>query len=234
MKIISCIQRDPAWFAARRGVITASEVGPFVFNTGKVADGARQKYIDDKLGEAADGDDCPPSYEDFWMKRGTRMEPEALEAFRLHTGEETRDVGFILHDCGLIGCSPDGLIPDGIAPDEDWQGEVTADFYASGLEMKCPKGSVQIRRIREGVLPDEYKCQVHTSMIVTGADEWHFWSYHPNIPPLHVLVRRDDFTKKLEDGLLALAAEMKRQQQQLDRAWRNYFEDHEIEFDLIP
>ncbi|MDB6080166.1 MAG: Exonuclease [Akkermansiaceae bacterium] len=196
-------QRSPEWFAARRGVITASEIGPFVFNAGKVAETARQNLIDTKLGESADGDDCPPSYEDYWMKRGTLREPEAIEAFSVHTGEETKQVGFILHDSGLLGCSPDG--------------------FEVGLEMKCPSGKIQIKRLREAVLPDEYRCQVHASMIVTGADEWHFWSWHPNIPPFHVLVKRDDFTRQLEDGLLALAAELKRQQEDLSAVWNAYF-----------
>jgi len=38
-------------------------------------------------------------------------------------------------------------------------------------------------------------------MAVTGLDEYHFFSYFPGLAPLHLIVRRDDYTQKLTDAL---------------------------------
>src|SRR6478736_1786392 len=76
-------QRSPEWFALRRGIITASKVGKFLLLDKKDQKSldARQNLIDAKLGELADGDDTEPSYESYWMKRGTLLEPESIEAY---------------------------------------------------------------------------------------------------------------------------------------------------------
>ena len=52
-----------------------------------------------------------------------------------------------------------------------------------------------------GVLPDDYKQQVHGSMAVTGLNSWNFWSYFPGMAPLHVVVTRDEYTEKISSAL---------------------------------
>lgn len=185
MKIHNVIQRSPEWYALRRRLFTASEVGKFVVNTDKKSIDARQNLIDSKIGSLADGDDSPPNYEDFWMKRGTRLEPESMEAFQNHTGQEVYSVGLVEHDTLPIGCSPDGLIR---GPNH-------------GVEGKAPCGKVQIARLREKVLPAEYVCQIHHSMIVCEAEFWDFWSWHPMLPPFYIRTYRDNFTAEFEKGL---------------------------------
>ena len=88
----------------------------------------------------------------------------------------------------VVGCSPDSLIKDG--------GE-----YVAGLELKCPSPYTHAAYIEEGVLPDEYKAQVHGSMAVTGLNQWHFFSFFPGLAPFHLVVHRDDFTDKLTAAL---------------------------------
>ena len=202
-------QRSPEWFAIRRGKITASQVGMFVANasTQKAKD-ARQNLIDKLLGEMADGEDTAPSYEDYWMKRGTLLEPESISAYESATGHEVYHVGFIEHDTLPIGCSPDGMLVG----------------MESGIEGKAVKGSTQIRRIRENVLPAEYVCQIHHSMIVCNAPWWDFWSYHPNLPPFRIRTYRDGFTDQLEAGLHELCADMKRQGAKLNVLYKEAFE----------
>lgn len=191
-------QRSPEWFEIRRGKITGSEIGKFVMNTDKKALDARQNLIDAKIGEEADGDDSPPNYEDYWMKRGTRLEAEALNAYTLHTGYEVEQVGFVSHDTLPLGVSPDALV----------------NGRAFGLEMKCPSGKIQVKRLREQVCPEEYLPQIWLSMIVTGADRWHFWSYHPVLPAFHIVVTLGEIPANFESGVLALVLEFQRQ-----RAW---------------
>lgn len=183
---------------------------------------AAQTLIDEIMGEQADGDDQPAEYvcDDctkltgtrFWIERGNVMEPVAVNAYLQRVAGDVWHVGFILHDCGKFGCSPDGMI-------------YNAGALSHGLEIKCPEGKTHLRYLREGVLPDEYRCQVHASMAVTGFNRWDFFSFHPNLPPLLLTVERDDFTDQLERGLIALGEEMRRQEITLAKAWRDEFEN---------
>lgn len=204
MKTFDFPQRSPEWFAARRGKITASQVGMFVVEakTQKAKD-ARQALIDKLLGEVADGDDTEPTYENYWMKRGTELEPVSVEAYEIMTGDLVYHVGFIQHDTLPIGCSPDGMI---VGKDR-------------GIEGKAVKGSTQIRRLRENVTPAEYLCQIHHSMIVTGFPEWDFWSFHPGLPRLLKTVKRDGFTDDLEGGLREICAEYAKQKAWIRELW---------------
>jgi putative phage-type endonuclease len=196
-------QRTPEWFQIRRGIITASEVGKFLINTDKKALDARQNLIDKKLGEVADGDDTEPSYESYWMKRGTLLEPESISAYESKTGHEVTQIGFVQHDTLPIGCSPDGLVTG----------------TKSGIEGKVVAGKTQIARLREKVLPAEYLCQIHHSMIVCEAPWWDFWSFHPNLPSFHIRTYRDGFTDQLERGLIELCAEYARQKSWIRDVW---------------
>lgn len=203
-------QRTPEWFALRRGKITASEVGMFILlakNDKKSLD-ARQNLIDKKLGEMADGEDTAPSYEDYWMKRGTLLEPESMDAYERETGEKIFHVGFAEHDTLPIGCSPDAR----------HLGKIT------GCEGKVVAGKTQIARLRDNVLPAEYVCQIHHSMIVYGAPFWDFWSYHSKLPPFYIRTFRDAFTDQLEDGLFSICAELRQQEVAIARKFREWQE----------
>lgn len=136
-----------------------------------------------------------PDYAKFlgnkWTDRGTEMEPEAREAFREHTGLIIEEVAFVTADQWkhVVGCSPDALVKN------------AAGEYVAGLEIKCPSPFTHAEYIEEGTLPDDYKTQAHGGMVVTGLDEWHFWSFFPGLAPFHIIVRRDDFTAKLEAAI---------------------------------
>lgn len=201
MIVHECAQRSPEWFELRRGRITGSEIGKFVYNTDKKSLDARQNLIDAKIGEEADGDDSPPNYEDYWMKRGTRLEGDALSAYESHTGYEVEQVGFVSHKTLPLGVSPDALVSN----------------RTFGLEMKCPSGKIQHKRLRERVCPEEYLPQIWLSMIVTGTEQWHFWSWHPRLPAFHTVVTRAEIPAGFEAGVLALVAEYLRQKAELEQ-----------------
>jgi hypothetical protein len=55
-------------------------------------------------------------------------------------------------------------------------------------------------------LPDAYRDQVHGSMAVTGAKEWHFIGYHLGLPAFHILTHRDDYTEAMLQGLKGFSA----------------------------
>ena len=92
-------------------------------------------------------------------------------------------------DGAPLGCSPDSLIVN------------AAGDYIEGLEIKCPQVDTHVKYLMEGVLPDDYKLQVHGSMAVTGLDRWHFVSFFPELPALHLVIERDAFTEKVSAAL---------------------------------
>lgn len=190
------IQGTPEWLAIRKGRPTASRFRDFVTTAkGDLSKSARG-YICELIGESF----CP-EFEYFsgntFTERGKALEPEAREAFEVETGLKVEPVGFVIADDGIAGCSPDGLI----------RGD--SGDYIAGLEIKCPTPKTHVEYVLDGVLPDDYKQQVHGSMVVTGIRTWHFWSYFPGMRHLHVIVQWDDYTDKLAKTLAAFLVEYK-------------------------
>lgn len=228
-----CEQRSEEWMRARNSRITASESGPFILNTGKVAEGARQKLIDQKLAEWAG--EFKDNYQDDAMKRGNALEPIAREQYRIMLQMPILEVGFISHDTLPLGCSPDALV---LARDTDENDtpESIERLIVGGSELKAPQGRTQIRYLRDGVLPKEYEYQVHHSMAIAKAPWWDFYSFcplvtkwiktrdmwvceewenNPKIPAFYIRTYRSAFTEQLAQGLADIAAELERQKQWL-------------------
>lgn len=186
--LIDCDQRSPEWFEARRGYLTASNSGAWLTKSDKTSAKARATAAAQVLAELAGFPD-PPIFENADIKRGIEQEPEALQYFQKLTGLTVDPIGFAKSQHGLFGCSPDGLI--------------LSD--SSGVEVKCPRASKLMEWLQAGTLPDNYHDQVHHSMAVTGAKEWHFIGYHRGLPAHHVLVKRDDYTEAMLEGLKAFS-----------------------------
>ena len=166
-------QGSPEWFAARCGRPTASEFDRIITPGGKrstQADGLMYKL----LAEMVTGHPAVFTESD-WMKRGRELEAEARAALEFHVDHEIAQVGFIYSDeRHAVGCSPDGLYADG------------------GCEIKCPSPAVHVQYLLGQTIPSDYYPQVQGAMYATGAPWWDFWSYHPDMPPLYVRVKRDD------------------------------------------
>ncbi|QJE99099.1 lambda exonuclease family protein [Luteolibacter luteus] len=143
------------------------------------------------------------------VQRGIALEEEARTAYASLTGCSGKEVGFILHDSGGFGASPDLLVPDAASP----------HGFSHGAEIKCPVPEVHIEWLLAGTLPEKHRLQVHGSMAVTGLSRWDFFSYCPGEPPLHVIVMRDEFTEQLVAGLLLLHREYMAAQDKLAALW---------------
>lgn len=173
MKIINIDQRSEDWFKVKAGVPSASDFDRIL--TPKTLKPSAQgvAYLDQLAGERILGIK-QDSFMTQAMVEGIEREAEAREVFTFITGLEGQEVGFCLADNGKYGCSPDWLMPD------------------TGLEIKNPKLHTHVGYLRGNVLPNDYVLQVQGSMLVTGFDTWYFFSYFPGLPPLILLVERDN------------------------------------------
>lgn len=180
-----CIQGSEEWATARRGIPTASGASKIVTPAKGDLSSSRFGYACELIAELM----LPPN---FWlsevntaaMQMGTNTEREARDYFALEKGVEVREVGFCLTDDRRFGCSPDGLIGD----DE-------------GLELKCPLHKTHVKYLVDGVLPLDYKPQVHWSLVVTGRKRWNFMSYALGLPPLIIVVEPDEYTDKVRSAM---------------------------------
>jgi len=180
-------QGSEEWHLIRKGKVTASRLGQIITpKTGKLS--ASHEDLIDELLEEVFFPEMEQPRETFWQRWGKDHEAEARDALAEIIGVEIQEVGFVTADIEACGCSPDGLIYI--------DGELVA-----GAEIKCPRPKTHRRYVRECVLPDEYKAQVHGSMIFCEVEHWHFSSYVPGWQPFNLLINRDDFTRRLEDVL---------------------------------
>lgn len=196
MKIYRDIEQgSEEWTTLRKGRPTASGFDAIVTTTG-LSSKQRDGYMRELIAECF----CP----DFaaWggnaaTQRGTEVECEAREVFKTQSALTIEQVGFVLADDGVCGCSPDSLILDA-------EGKPVA-----GLEIKCPSPKVHVGYVLDDMLPPEYKQQVHGSMAVTGLRQWHFWSYFPGMQPFHKIALWDDYTDKMVAALKFFVADYK-------------------------
>jgi exodeoxyribonuclease (lambda-induced) len=182
-------QGTDEWLDARMGLLTASN-----FKAACSKGAMRDTLLKRLASEAAWGarDD---SYQSAAMARGTELEPQARANFELETGLYVAEVGLATNsDLPGLGASLDGLI---------------GKF--DGIEIKCPMASTMVDYHKAGKLPAAYKEQVYGQMLVCELELVHFFAWHPQCPPLHVIVTRDntviaglasklaDFTSDLND-----------------------------------
>jgi hypothetical protein len=187
MKVFDCLQGTPAWLDARLGIATGSRMGDIITAKQEKPAAAMDGYAAELVAEVLTGQQDPWKWEGETadMRRGTATENQARQYVQIIYGEEIQQVGFILHDEGRWGISPDGLM-----------------LPQRGVELKCPAPKTQVKWLADGGLPDEHKAQVHGGMIVTGLPEWLFVSYCIGLPPLIVEVTPNEFTEKLRAALL--------------------------------
>ncbi len=213
MKLHNFPQRSPEWYAARAAcLVTASDIGPWIFKTDATSAKARTKRVCEHLAantgipkdawqlEAEEQEEKRMRY-NIPVQRGNALEDAAREAYEIDCRLMVDQVGFLTTDDGLFGCSPDGLMA------------------LRGLEIKCPMPEKHVEYLLAGTLPDEYRGQVHGSMVIAELNEWDFWSYCPGYPPLHVRVTADAFTRDIRNGLEGLKAEYLAAEAKLSAIW---------------
>ena len=190
MIILDCEQGTEEWLRLRRGVPSASMFDKILTATGKPSSQS-EGYFNELLAERWTGKSTNFHVSDA-MKRGTDLEPEAKTFYELFCNVEVVECGFVLHSSREFGCSPDGLVGQ------------------KGLEIKCPTAKTHVQYLRLGKVPTKYVLQVQGCMAVTGFQAWDFMSYHPDMPPMIVEVKRDEsLIEKLLIELDSFTTELK-------------------------
>ena len=201
MKILDMEQGSEQWHRIRGLLPTASNFGKIVTSTGKASTQA-PAYMHGLLANWLSGGVTSDSGEGFqseWMTRGLEIEDEAIAYYEWVECPVER-VGFCVRDDELAGCSPDALMP----------------ALGRGLELKCPKASTHIGYLLKDELPALYRPQVQGSLWVTGYESWDFMSYHPDLDPLMIHVKRDeDYIAALQLGVLGFNNKMQSLKEQL-------------------
>lgn len=170
-----CTQGEGDWLKLRLGRVTASEADALLTPELKPRTGAGvQTYLFQKIAEAWRGTPLP-GFTSFATEQGEILEDEARNWFALTTEHAVRNVGFLEHDDGRCGCSPDALLDDD-----------------GGLELKCPQDTNHVRYLLDGRLPKDYAAQVHFSLYVSGRKWWKFVSYRRQYPAFTFTVERDE------------------------------------------
>lgn len=188
MRISTAIQGTTDWLTQRIGVVTASNFSKVFTTAGKVStsrDGLINQLIAENLLQKP-----TETFKSEAMQRGNDLEPEARAVAELMLNVDIEEAGLIKMDDYEIGCSVDGLFND------------------TGIEIKCPNASTHIAYLRKGKLPTIYTQQVQGAMLILDLSEYWFLSYHPDLEPLLIKVKRDDKLLKLAEPLLIETAEI--------------------------
>lgn len=219
MRAYLCKQYSPDWWALRAGIPTASSFDRIITGLGKPSKsqpGLIKELVNDRFNQTPNAFSERGRIGTAAMEAGRASEPEARAVYALLRNVTVHQVGYVPSDCGMFGCSPDGLVnPKSYANGRDRDGRRWVDCNADGLlELKCPMPETHQKYLTKGVLPNEYRPQVHGQLVVTGLPWVDFMSYAYGYEPLLIRVYPDNFTIAVR---LALLAFVERLQEETDK-----------------
>jgi hypothetical protein len=192
MIVVTCEQNSPDWFAARRGIPTASRFKNILTPKTLKLSASSIEYRHELLAEWMSGA-TEDGYQSYAMTDGFLRQPQAMLWYEATQGVDVEPVGFCFRDeRRLVGCSPDALVG------ED-----------GGMEIKCPKGKAQVATLLTGVMPPEHIPQVQGCLWVTSRKWWDFVSFHPLLPTFMARIEPDpEYQAALDAAIPAFIAEM--------------------------
>lgn len=181
------IQGDNEWLAARCGLLTASEM-KLILTPGlkPAANDKERAHLYELLAQRITRY-VEPSYVSDSMLRGQADEIEARALYARHYAP-VEEVGFITNDQWgfTIGYSPDGLVgSDGL------------------IECKSRAQKYQAATLCAMEMPDEFKIQVQTGMLVSGRKWCDFISYSGGMP---LAVFRQMPDPEIQSAIIAAAS----------------------------
>lgn len=205
MIIETCEQGSAEWRALHCAIPTASSFHKIIAPSGKPS-AQRDKYLAEKVAEYFYGDcldnDFGRTAQQF-MERGKSLESEARARFEFEHNVEVEEVGMVLTDDRLIGCSPDGLIGE----------DAGCEFKAYEL----------VHHVGAALKHDNaHYVQVQGCLWVTGRKVWHRVYYHPRFPSVTFTFERDEeFIEALAESVQLFVADMMQSRAYLEeRGWQ--------------
>lgn len=181
------IQGSDAWYAARRGILTASEMKLII--TAKKLEYAQNEKEKAHLYELAAqriNNYVEPSYIGDDMLRGQDDESYARMTYdESYAAVET--CGFVTNDKWgfTLGWSPDGLVGE-----------------RRGIEAKSRKQKFQVETIVNWKIPEEHIIQVQTGLAVSERDSMDYVSYCGGMPMATIMVEADE---KIQEAIIKAA-----------------------------
>ena len=160
------MQGTDEWFAARRGLVTASVISKLLTATLKVANNDTSRGLALTLTAERITGNIDPSFLSADMWRGVEDEPVARDLYAERYAP-VEQLGFIVRDFGdyQIGYSPDGLVGD------------------DGLiECKSRLQKIHLQTILDDRVPDENMAQLQCGLLVSGRAWIDYVSYCGGMP----------------------------------------------------
>lgn len=155
----------PNFFAARRGLLTASRIADAlaVLKNGKPSE-SRRKLMFDLLAERMSGV-AVEHYVTPAMEWGIAHQADAMAAYEAETGELVGPEVFVLHpSIDWFGATPDGLVgSDGL------------------VEIKCPTTPKFLAWRMAGEVPEEHRPQMLAQLACTGRQWVDFVAFDPRV-----------------------------------------------------
>ena len=182
------IQGTEQWYAARCGLLTASEMKNII-TPAKLQYASNDKergHLYELLAQRITNY-VEPHYVSDDMMRGQADEVDAKCAYEKHYAKVT-DCGFLTNDKWgfTLGYSPDALVGD------------------DGLiEIKSRRQKYHLETMLAGTMPDEFRIQVQTGLLVSERKWCDFISYCGGMP---MFVRRIAADKVIQDSIVEAAA----------------------------
>jgi len=164
-------QGSDEWLKLRLGKFSGSNFGTLFM--GKTTAGYND-LINEVAFKLITGKEPEGNFTNFWMERGTELEPAARRQYEAYYGESVEQVGFVeLNE--HVGCSPDGLIGK-----------------HGMIEIKCPKYSTLINIHLKPKIDKGYYWQMQGGMWVCDREWCDYFVYHPDLEPYLERVERDN------------------------------------------
>lgn len=155
-------QNSDEWLKLRAGRLTSSNIGKVMANYPKAFGEPAKKLAYQIAVERLTGKPAGDGYSNAHTERGHEQEPLARMAYEDQFFCSVENGGFF--DCGVVGCSPDGLVDDGL------------------IEIKSVIASQHFININRQKFDPVYKWQKFGNMLITGREWLDFISYCADFP----------------------------------------------------
>jgi len=176
-------QGSEDWKRARLGRFTSSRASDAFARTKAGWGASRSNYRAELICERLSG--IPyDGYNNWYMQRGNQVEPEAVVAYELMTGNEAQPCGFFHHpSIPMAGASPDRLVgTDGL------------------VEAKARTTAIHFELLLTHSIPGKFIDQIQFSLACTGRLWCDFVSYDPRAP-----AGMDLFVKRIYRDIIRIA-----------------------------